>query len=320
MVIKQIYFDENTGRLMLSDNDNNHYLCNLYGDKLTEFLPGVSGIASQRERGISVKSKFEISNKQYLPCIRFFEGYSHFPRPKVPPFENLKANNKQKLINTLVKNFKCDKVLELFNVKTNIGLNYLTAQLVKDESKINRIGLIRLIDNYFEEYQQVNKNRLNLMAKDPIIKSLKRFKKLLNENIEINVIHGRELNQPSDYIKRKYYEVKNKLKCRKKHSISDKSKPYNILTSESVKDDMSFLSQESDNHNRCEENNILNVKDNMFFKKSIETEKKYIEGFKIPVKKEEGIIHKAVKTQFKTNGQLYLQDLELFKRGIIIVN
>jgi hypothetical protein len=316
MVIRQIYFDENSGRLMLSDDNNNHYLCNLYGDKLTEFLPGVSGVVSQMERGINFEHKYKISDKQYLPSIRFFEGYNHFPRPKVPPFDNMNRNNKEKLMNLLKNNFKCEKVLELFNVKTNIGLHYLTGQLMKDETKNNRLGLLKLIDNYFEEYKQINKYKLNLMPKDPVIKALKRFKKLLLENIDINVVHGRTLKSPSVHIEKKYKQIRDKIKLKKFNNVGNNSLIDIQNTADSYKDDLSFLSHETEIERRYAQDNIIKVKDNELFKKSLEIEKKYIEGFKPPIKKEEGIFHKSIKRQFKTNGEFYLQDMELFKKGI----
>jgi hypothetical protein len=314
-IIKQIYFDEDNGRLMLSDSDNNHYLCNIYGDKLTEFIHGVSGIVSQKERGLSLIDKYNISRKQYLPSIRFFEGYTHFPRPKVPPFDNIKNDNKAKIIRLLKEKFKCEKVLELFNVKTNIGLPYLSGKLVNDESKKNRHRLIKIIDDYFEKYRVINKYKLNLMPKDPVIKALRRFKKLLLENIDINIIHCRTLNQPSDYVKKKYKEISNILNKKKKKN--EKQIDYNTcLTKESIKDEMSFLSHESVNNKLYEQENIILVKDNNFFKKSLENEKKYLEGFKPPIRKKEGVVHHFEKPKYKTNGELYLEDLELFKKGI----
>lgn len=317
MVIKQIYFDEDSGKLYLADDQNNNYLCNIYGDKLTEFVPGVSGVVSQSERGI--KKTYNISNRQYLPSIRFFEGYSHFPRPILRPLDNVKMNNKEKLICLLKSRFNCEKVLDLFNLKTNIGLPYLTGQLVNDESKSNRVKLIKLIDDYFEEYKMVNKYKLNLMPKDPLIKALKRFKKLLLENIDINIVHGRTLNQPSDYVKNKYSEISAKLQKKTKKI----KKEINQVIGNSIneyKDELSFLSYESENDRKYASNNIIKVKDNKFFKNSLEVEKKYIEGFKPPIKKEEGIIQKPVKRNLKTNGELYLQDMNLFKRGNISVN
>ena len=32
MVVKQIIFNEQLGRLILSDDSNNHYICDIYGN------------------------------------------------------------------------------------------------------------------------------------------------------------------------------------------------------------------------------------------------------------------------------------------------
>src|SRR5690348_9224895 len=115
MVIKQIYFDEDSGKLMLSDDDNNHYLCNIYGNKLTEFTPGKSGCLSREERGLHLinMERYKLSTKTYLPTIKHFDGYTHFPRPRVAPFGNCEdfdkqTHNKEKLIALLKQNFKSD--------------------------------------------------------------------------------------------------------------------------------------------------------------------------------------------------------------------
>lgn len=47
---KLIWFDELTGDLILYDETNNPFKCNIYGDKLPTFLPYVSGAASFNER------------------------------------------------------------------------------------------------------------------------------------------------------------------------------------------------------------------------------------------------------------------------------
>ena len=47
---KLIWFDEVTGDLILNDESNKQYKCNIYGDKLPTFLPYISGMASFKER------------------------------------------------------------------------------------------------------------------------------------------------------------------------------------------------------------------------------------------------------------------------------
>lgn len=61
--IKQIYFEENSGKIFLFDNHNNTYECNIYGDKCVKFLPGITGFANFSER----KQQFE----ETLPQMNF---------------------------------------------------------------------------------------------------------------------------------------------------------------------------------------------------------------------------------------------------------
>jgi len=49
-MIKQIWFEENTGKTKLFRSDNISYNANLYGDKLSEFLPNVSGVIGFNNR------------------------------------------------------------------------------------------------------------------------------------------------------------------------------------------------------------------------------------------------------------------------------
>ena len=158
------------------------------------------------------------------------------------------------------------------------------------------------------------------MPKDPEVKALKKFKKLLLENIDMYVIHGRKLNPANEIVKKRYNSVKKEIRKIKDDNIS-------LNNVEKVKepyiDDMSFISKESENDKKYERLNILKVKNNQFFKNCSATEKLYIDGFKPTIKKEEGIIQKGLRRQFKTNGEFYLQDMELFKKGkilFIIVN
>ncbi len=48
--LKEIYFDEITGKIIIHDSNNNDYECNLYGEKITKFLPNVTGLLNFKER------------------------------------------------------------------------------------------------------------------------------------------------------------------------------------------------------------------------------------------------------------------------------
>lgn len=68
--IKQIYFDEITGKLLILDSNENSYECDIYGDKKPQFLPNVSGFATFAERkkkGLELNFKTKIIENIYKP-------------------------------------------------------------------------------------------------------------------------------------------------------------------------------------------------------------------------------------------------------------
>lgn len=48
--IKELYIDDNTGKILIHDSNNNDYECNLYGNKMTKFLPNLTGFIGSKER------------------------------------------------------------------------------------------------------------------------------------------------------------------------------------------------------------------------------------------------------------------------------
>jgi hypothetical protein len=221
---KQITVDEQTGKLILSDSNNNHYKCNIYGDKLTEFLPYISGTITRQERKQLLNWKLDKSYEnpkvinQYLPTVRKFEGYAQFPRPLTKPLSTLiKNKNNNEIIENILKAYNNEKVKKCFDVKLNQGLDYLTSQLTVDASKPDRFRLIKIIDDYFEDYKEKNKYKLNLMDKDPIIRALRHFKKFLKDNETSDVINNRKLPTPPEKIKNTFKKITNDLK--KTHTI-----------------------------------------------------------------------------------------------------
>ena len=154
-IILNISYNIETGKLILSDNYNNHYLCDLFGRIKTKFLPNVTGQASYTQRQIFFSRNKNLQKKEllnrpntskplilgkngpvnYHPTTRRFEGYSKFPRPLSPPFSNIpdhemKEQIKKDLIQNLEKYFS-DKTSKniILNNKSNLGLSYLTADL-----------------------------------------------------------------------------------------------------------------------------------------------------------------------------------------------
>lgn len=223
-IIKNICYIPDTGRLILSDSDNNHYLCDIYGNKNPEFLPYISGCISGLSRKkllpLSVSIPQTTKNKNftdYFPITRKFEGYSQFPRPLVPPFANIPAHEikslgkKQELIEQLQKYFSIDKTKFLFTLPNdNKALEYLTCDLnqfdsVKGDTEI----LLKLIDNTFEEYRKIYKYKLNILHKNPVVKALTQFKNVISLNKEMKIINGRVLNRPNIDIQEKFYLINN---------------------------------------------------------------------------------------------------------------
>ena len=348
MVVKQIIFNELNGRLVLSDDNNNHYLCDIYGNKIPNFLDNISGTCSYNERIEKLKNSdvdyvekpidnFEKNKyKYYLPSIRKFEGYSSFPNPLTSPMSNIPKyevtkKNKEKLIALLKENFKNEKNLRMANIPEdqNNGMHYFSYPVNPDDySKKDRDNLIKLIDNHFEEYKVINKYKLNLMPKDPVIKALKKFRKLLMDNEDLKVINGRKLPKPSDEVKDKYNVINSMIKHvglspQKKVVKDSNSKNVDLLPdSKKYKTkneamNFSFLSVESENEKKYAEENLSSpLKSLENLRNSLTKEKKMITGFKEKIEKEAGIIRKRVITKFKSPGELYDKDMELSRKGI----
>ena len=343
MGFKQIYFDDLTGDIMLCD-ENFNYLCDIYGEKKSTFKPYVTGYCNYKERIenysqnpnlkieknqiMSLIKNFKIEEKSYLPTIRKVEGYTHMANPLIGPLANIseiKEKNKNKLITVLKEHYKSEKVRTFFDATTNIGLSYLTSPLKIDYSKIDRDKIIGKIDEFIEEYKLKNKYKLDILKKDPLIIALRRFRKYLVLNEEIKLIHGRKLPAPSTYIMNKFQNIsmeikKNNLKVKKISGLNKNSKNNfkNLFGKNDIvedNEDLSYLSHESENEKIYKENNILKVKSFDLIKKKQEKEDNFLEGFKSPHMKEESILRKTVKKKFHSNGELYIESMDLLRKG-----
>ena len=94
-IILNICYNPENGKLTLSDNYNNHYLCDLFGRIKKRFLPNVTGQVSYRERKIKTEEKYKMPKTtnnfylkekgliEYYPQTRKFDGYFNFPRPLI---------------------------------------------------------------------------------------------------------------------------------------------------------------------------------------------------------------------------------------------
>lgn len=332
MVIKQIIYDELTGKLMLHDSDNNHYECNLYGDRKPSFIPNITGVADYQTRinNNPIRSFSHHHDIQYCPVTRKFEGYMQFPRPLCPPFSNVPSceineQNKRKLIKTLSKYFKRNsnnkKLFEISN--DNKGLSFISHSLNPyDSSRKDTRDIIKLIDKHFEEYKEKNKYQLNLMPKDPVIKALTRFKNVLLSNKDMTIIHNKKLNSPNRMIRSKYKLVDKHVKylssnLNKEAFLSyfehkEEAKMKNSQSSKQI-DELSFISNQTDNDINYMKDNMINVKSLEFLEKNCEKEKNSSVGLKENKIK---LVPKLLMPNIKlrTCGQSYDEDMKILRK------
>jgi len=238
-LILNITYETETGRLTLSDNYNNHYSCDLFGRIKTKFLPNITGQASYIERkNFNSARNFQPKNKNenikndessdrpltskplfsikkevinYHPIIRKLEGYSKFPRPLSPPFNNLpeyklKEQIKIELIQHLEKYFSDKYTKDIFrNNNTNKGLSYLTLDLNEfDCVKVDNEKIISLINQTLKSIKEEYNYKKSLYYKLPIVKALSQFSRFLLANKDTTIINNRKLPEPNPKIKKRY--------------------------------------------------------------------------------------------------------------------
>lgn len=238
-IIKNICYDNESGKLILIDNKNNHFLCDIFGRKKKFFLPNISGIANPIERKNypltsrnsdpkkSLKELFTSNNKlsdkkkfiDYFPTTRRLEGYSKFPRPIVPPYSNLPSYQKiernrpiiQNCLSQHFSNEKNKKYIERKNQKK--GLSFLTYNLNEvDTLKFDSQKLLKLIEDTYDECKEKYKYKIDILKTNPLIKALNKFKKYINENKNMTFLNGRKLDGYNPKIKEEYNIIYNTLK------------------------------------------------------------------------------------------------------------
>ena len=237
-LILNICYDTESGKLILSDNYNNHYLCDLFGRIKTKFLPNVTGIASysQRHHHFNSSSNFNLNNKktikeksllnrpqtskkiigkngpiEYHPITKKFEGYSKFPRPLSPPFSSvpdyeLKEQIKNELIKHLEKFFseKSTKNI-ILNKNSQHGLSYLTSDLNEfDCIKVDVEKIISLIKKTLDTIKEKYIFKMDVFPKVPIVKALTEFHKFLLANKDTTIINNKKLPTPNPKIRKRY--------------------------------------------------------------------------------------------------------------------
>ena len=226
-IIKQICYNPDNSRLILSSSDNTHYLCDIYGNRKLKFLRGISGTSSTKERKklapLSINVSYSSIPKlkfysDYFPINRKFEGYSFFPRPIAPPFVNIPSfdlNNlcKRELVNQLQKYFSSDDAKVFLNNKgENIGLSFFTCDLNQfDSAKEDSKKLINIIDQTIQDYKEENKFKFNVTKKNPFVSALLKFKNVLEMNGSMKIINGKLMKEPNDNIKNQYNFIYNKI-------------------------------------------------------------------------------------------------------------
>jgi hypothetical protein len=286
MVIKQINFNQLTGKLILSDDMDNHYFCDIYGNQLKKFLPGITGspnnstkrkdlfdISEGRDNRSNIYAPANFKNKNnflpYLPITNKFEGYSKFPQPLSSPFFNLGKNeisqdNRKKLIKTLKKHFFNKKVISQFEfLEKKIENNHLSYMMVPinfDRREEDKECLISLIDEHFDNFRKENRFNADQIFKDPMMKALKRFRQLLVDNKNLSVEKKMGLGKANEIIHEKYKIIRtlNKLTEKQKENFK-KNLNLNLNSKKHKENDynISRFNPEYFSNQRGNENNLF---------------------------------------------------------------
>ena len=244
---KYLYKDTDSGKVIITDYNNNCHETDVFGRKLRHFLPNITGMLSGKNRlNISLKminsksennmsdnrnlffgSKNKGNYRDYFPGIRKIDGYSFIPKPISIPFYNQdKSILPDKVRNKLNDNLKryYSKNNEIIQKNNNFRISYLNKDLsdnqgqIKDEKK-----LITIIDKSLEELKEENKVKLNSVEKNPKYIALNRFKKSILENNEKSVYSN--LKEAPIEIKTKYNIIQNIIKNR----INEIKKKENLI-------------------------------------------------------------------------------------------
>ena len=168
-IIRNLWYDSDTGRFILTDNQNNSYLCDMFGRQKNLFKSRITGISNRYQRKkklqpLLIKSTIEdrkifsnlksqekpiiskyhnfntISNQKsinYHPFKRRFDDGCGLPKSLVAPFfnentENSKERDKKELIEHLDMYFSnevCKNNISLNYQDNKAGLSYLTCDL-----------------------------------------------------------------------------------------------------------------------------------------------------------------------------------------------
>ena len=264
-LIRNISFEMDKGKHLFLDNKGSNYVCNIYGDQKPKFQYNISGCVDGKQRKFLkhskslsdiliskvVKHNKNPEEKIYLPSVKRFEGYAHFPRPICPPFGNLPGYIMEKRIKRTLKN----KLLNSCNIEENKilfkkdeenkGLSYITSTAKAEVNKIknnnyNSIDVINSCRNYNKDKKfllnlidetcnDTSVSRKNLGNHFHTIRALNHLKKKLINNDETSLINGRRLKPPNRFIIKEYKILKSKLFNEYKSSNNYKNQHKSIL-------------------------------------------------------------------------------------------
>ena len=195
MIIKQIKFDDDTGKLFLITNNNEEYRCNIYGEPL---------IGSGRKRNQDNLTNNIRPHSAYLPLGNKVKGTFQFPRPQVSALFNLDSNvkkeTKNKVENELKRHLTTKQNESVFDKKEEFLCTFnrpLSSNIKRHKNDIDKI--IVLIDNTIKVYS----TDYFKSAKSSICNALKKFKQILRENLK----EKKNQTEPNEEIKKLYKAI-----------------------------------------------------------------------------------------------------------------
>ena len=251
---KCLYRDTDTGKIILTDYNNNEHRTDIFGRRLKSFLPNISGMLSGINRSnISIKmnasnsmndieeNKNNLNSKKnknlyhnYIPGIQKIDGYNFIPKPISIPFYNedksLLPDQVKNKLNHNLKRYYSEKN-EKIQKNNNFRISYFNKDLNNSQMKEkdeNRI--ITLINKSLEELKEENKIRLNSVEKNPQYIALNSFKKTIEDNNKKSIYLN--FKETPIEIKDKYNILQNVIRNRinelkkKQNSVEKKEKEY----------------------------------------------------------------------------------------------
>ena len=251
---KCLYRDTDTGKIILTDYNNNEHRTDIFGRRLKSFLPNISGMLSGINRSnISIKmnasnsmndigeNKNNLNSKKnknlyhnYTPGIQKIDGYNFIPKPISIPFYNedksLLPDKVKNKLNHNLKRYYSEKN-EKIQKNNNFRISYFNKDLNNNQMKEkdeNRI--ITLINKSLEELKEENKIRLNSVEKNPQYIALNSFKNTIEDNNKKSIYLN--FKETPIEIKDKYNILQNVIRNRinelkkKQNSVEKKEKEY----------------------------------------------------------------------------------------------